>query len=60
MAGSRSKHLPHHAGLSFLKDHNTHNIIKSNFHCFASKIGDNVRNSGYFGTLTGNDEWNDL
>ena len=58
MAGSRSTYLPH-AGLSFVKRY-THEIIKSNFHCFASKIGDNVRNSGYFGINTGNDEWQDL
>lgn len=34
MAGSRLTHLPHHAGLSFLKQYN-HNIINSNYDCFA-------------------------
>ena len=57
MAESRSTHLPRHAG--FLKQY-THDIINSNFHCFASNIGDNARNSGYFSILTGNDEWHDF
>ena len=57
MAGSRSTHLPLHAG--FLKQY-THDIINSNIHCFASKIGENARNSGYFSILTGNDEWHDF
>lgn len=30
MAGSRSTHLPHHAGLSFLNQYN-HNIMNSNY-----------------------------